>query len=401
MMTSPTADGSNTGLLTGQRVALVGRLAGMSKRQAQQLIRQHGGMCVERPDAGTTMVVVGEQTDSARQAALRNELDEATRDAVEKGTLTVVDETQLWQQLGLVEPEHEAQLYTPQMLAKLVGVPVSTIRRWHRHGWLVPKREVRRLPYFAFEEVATARRIQELLTAGMSPAAIGKTLATLARQLPEVKRPLAELSIVVQGKHLLVRHDVGLLEPSGQFHFDFDAVDDDSPAKSASGSQVAAILSFAPREESEATPQDLVDAACRCEEQGELAAAADLYRAALAAGGPNAEICFLLAELLYQMHDLSAARERYYMAVELDEDYVEARANLGCVLAELGEMELAVSAFEGALAYHDDYEDAHYHLARTLDALQRGDEAAQHWEAFLQLAPSSPWADEARQRLDQ
>jgi tetratricopeptide (TPR) repeat protein len=119
----------------------------------------------------------------------------------------------------------------------------------------------------------------------------------------------------------------------------------------------------------------------------------------MASGGPTAEICFLLAESLYQMHDLPAARERYYMAVELDEDYVEARANLGCVLAELGEQELAISAFEGALAYHDDYPDVHYHLARILDETERADEALAHWKAFLRLAPMSPWADEARHRL--
>ena len=91
----------------------------------------------------------------------------------------------------------------------------------------------------------------------------------------------------------------------------------------------------------------------------------------LAAGGPSPEICFQLAELLYRLGDVTAARERYYMAIELDEDYVEARANLGCVLAETGQLELAVAAFQGALRYHSDYPDVHYHLARTLDDLGR------------------------------
>ena len=77
--------------------------------------------------------------------------------------------------------------------------------------------------------------------------------------------------------------------------------------------------------------------------------------------------CFQLAELLYRIGDLHAARERYYMAIELDEDYVEARANLGCVLVELGQRDLAIAAFEGALSLHADYADVHYHLARTLD----------------------------------
>jgi tetratricopeptide (TPR) repeat protein len=88
------------------------------------------------------------------------------------------------------------------------------------------------------------------------------------------------------------------------------------------------------------------------------------------------------------------------MAVELDEDYVEARANLGCVLAESGQTELAAAAFEGALAIHPEYPDAHYHLARTLDELGRAGEADSHWRRFLALAPDSPWACEARERLE-
>ena len=87
------------------------------------------------------------------------------------------------------------------------------------------------------------------------------------------------------------------------------------------------------------------------------------------------------------------------MAVELDEDFVEARANLGCVLAETGELDLAVAAFQGTLAHHRDYPDVHYHLARTLEELSRSEEADLHWRKFLDLAPDSPWAEEARERL--
>ena len=113
----------------------------------------------------------------------------------------------------------------------------------------------------------------------------------------------------------------------------------------------------------------------------------------------RAEVCFQLAELLYRTNDYTAARERYYMAIELDENYVEARANLGCVLIDTGELDLAIAALLGALKYHPDYPDAHYHLARTLDELGRHEEALDHWRAFLVLAPDSPWAQQARDRL--
>jgi tetratricopeptide (TPR) repeat protein len=65
----------------------------------------------------------------------------------------------------------------------------------------------------------------------------------------------------------------------------------------------------------------------------------------------------------------------------------------------MGQRELAVAAFEGALRYHADYADVRYHLARTLDELERRDEAEAHWRAFLAQTPDSPWAEEARARL--
>ena len=136
-------------------------------------------------------------------------------------------------------------------------------------------------------------------------------------------------------------------------------------------------------------------------EQGQIEAAAEIYRTVLMATGPNAEVNFLLAELQNLLGELAAARERYYAAIELDEDYVEARANLCCVLSEMGQYDLAVAAFKGALAFHDDYPDVHYHLARTLDGLNRRQEAELHWRAFLALVPDSPWTAEARDRLDE
>jgi tetratricopeptide (TPR) repeat protein len=127
--------------------------------------------------------------------------------------------------------------------------------------------------------------------------------------------------------------------------------------------------------------------------------AIDVYRALLISGQSTADDHFAIAELLYRRGDLSAARERYYTAIELDEDFVEARSNLGCVLAEQGDTSLAEAAFRGALEFHHDYADAHYHLARLLDRAGRSAEASRHWQLFMNLAPASPWADEALERL--
>jgi len=381
----------SAGALSGVRVALVGRLASMPRREAAQLVRQHGAIVAERPSPSVRLVVVGEgDFPPSAESGPDDWFDAATREAIERGEIEVLRETQLWQRLGMVEAEQEVhRLYTPAMLAELLHVPVAVIRRWHRRGLIVPVREVRRLPYFDFREVATARRLAEMLAAGMSPAAIERKLAALARYVPGVERPLAQLSVIVEGKSILLRQGDGLIEPGGQLRFDFTAAEQSVAAPATAEAAVPPA----------AAPAEAARAAAELEEAGHLDQAAEMYRAAMAAGGPTPEWCFQVAELLYRLGDLSGARERYYMAIELDEDYVEARANLGCVLAELGQPDLAVAALQGALAFHPEYADAHYHLARILDQSGRAPDALAHWQAFLDLAPDTPWADQARHRL--
>ncbi|MCA9271283.1 MAG: MerR family transcriptional regulator, partial [Planctomycetales bacterium] len=215
---------TDAGLLAGQRVALVGKLGGMNRRQVQQIIREHGGAPVEMDDPDVSLIVIG-----AEELPVHGDgdlLDENARAAAAAGRLEIITETQLWQRLGLVEVEGEVhRMYTPAMLADLLAVPVAVIRCWRRRGLIVPVREVQRLPYFDFQEVATARRLAQMLAAGASPAQIEKRLAELARYVPEVERPLAQLSVIVEGKRLLLRQGEGLIEPGGQLRFDFDAFD--------------------------------------------------------------------------------------------------------------------------------------------------------------------------------
>lgn len=394
--------GSETPPLEGRRVAFVGKLGGVTRRESQQLVRDQGGIPVNKCSVEVDLIVIG--ADELPLVEEKELLSEEIRRAAGEGMLEIISETQLWQRLGVVDADqHVRRLYTPAMLAELLQVPVATIRRWHRRGLIVPAREVQRLPYFDFQEIATAQQLAQLVANGSSPKAIENRLAELSRLVPDVERPLAQLSVIVEGKQILLRQGEGLIEPGGQFRIDFDAIEQgDSEPEHSSDAEHFATVSLAEHlaEQSEpTTPEEMVDAALAYEDAGQLEAAVEMYRAALTAGGARAELCFRVAELLYLLGDIAAARERYFMAIELDEDFVEARANLGCVLAETGELELAVAAFQGTLAHHRDYPDVHYHLARALDELDRHSEADSHWQEFLDLAPDSPWADEARERL--
>lgn len=393
----------STTSLAGQRVAFVGKLGGMNRKEARELVRRQGGTMLEKLDPSVDLVVIG--ADAIPLGEPEDLLDDWVLDAKAAGELSVITETRFWQDLGIVEPGFDVgQLYTPAMLAGLLELPISTIRRWHRRGLITPTRQFNKLSYFDFQEVASARRIARLIASGATPQAIENKLSRLAGLYPNLQRPLSQLSVIIEGRCLLLRQGAGLIEPGGQMRIDFDSTESELDDVSGSDEDSQHLISIESpvlnRDLDQlASPDEFIEVAISYEDEDDPQSAVDVYRMMSLTFGPTAESCFRMAELLYQLGDLAAARERYFIAVELDETFVEARASLGCILVELNQQELALSAFQGALEHHADYPDVHFHLARLLDDLDRDTEAEQHWMKFIELAPKSPWAEEARQRL--
>ena len=421
----------------------------MSRRRAKALVRHHGGFPTESIDVRCDLVVLGAEGVDGQNSSFGQPLPDDLQ-----GQVVVIDESELWQKLGLVDDEIDlSRLYTPSMLAELLQVPIASIRRWHRRGLIHPVRQIQKLPYFDFQEVASARMIARLVKSGATPDSIerqlveftstghdgtGKTdsVESAETQGARTQRPLSQLSIIVEGKNVLLRDGEGLVATNGQKHFNFlEASDGDDGATiilptsdqlESDGSQNTPLVSVAAgtedvlddvsggqflsfeeevaelqrRSVENLSPDELIELAIGAEDDGDEATAIEFYRALSMSHGPTAHCCFRIAELLYQCGDLEAARERYFMAIEIDEAFVEARASLGCVLMELGQSEFAIATFRGALDHHPDFPDVHYHLARLLDESGKTDAATTHWEAFLQLAPKSPWAEEARDRLE-
>ena len=395
--------------LEGKRIAFLGKLGAMTRKEAGQLAKQHGAIPVERWSNDVDLVVIG--ADEMPDEDLNAMLGDRFRDSIRSGKTTLVHEHELWVQLGVVEDPAHQQLYTPAMVAGLIKTRVSHVRRWHRMGLLHSTKIAHRLPYFDFEQVQCARRLMEWGAQGAKPSEIKRQLHEFGKRIEN--RSLLELDLVFDGRRILLRDHGKLLGAHGQLHLDFDLdasePEEDTPSNHANIRSLHVhepvqddALLVGPRETSDLEPwsrDDMLHAAEELEDAGRIDEAIEWYRVILSKYGPHAEIAFQLAELLYRSGDVGAARERYYNAVEIDEDFVEARANLGCVLAELGQIDLAIAAFEGALARDDRYPDVHYHLARSLDEVGKSDLATRHWVRFLQLSPQSPWADEALERL--
>ena len=292
------------------------------------------------------------------------------------------------------------------MFAELLEVSPAMVRQWHRRDWLREAEIVQKLPYFALTELLPAKRLAQLAKNGLPNAQIAKKLDALQAMFPDIDRPIATLDLRIDGRGIYLTKEGQAIDAFGHKLFDFANKENVSAEQICDDFALSQLdLAFQAsglRGEIRTEVQSLSDVPdkdelCRlayhCEEQGWLDQAVEFFRAALAAGGPDASLCFQLGELLYRLDDKTAARERYFMAIEIDENYVEARASLGCVLAETGELELAVSAFQGALVYHPDYADVHYHLGMTLQKLGKSIEAEQHLERFRELMPNSPWAE--------
>lgn len=290
------------------------------------------------------------------------------------------------------------KLYTVPMMAAVLRVPVAAVRHWVRGGLLAATKRASAIEWFDFQQLVIGRQLGRFLAAGLSLREIDAQLQGLMPGGAPAAARVAE-RIVIDGRRLNIRRNGRLLGSGGQLQFGF---------VSAGGSDPCVAALTAPRPDPvpervvtgmPAEHADLLDLAADLEAAGEFAEAAEALRAFLQAEGPAPQVVFMLAELLYRSGDLTAARERYYATLELDADHLEARTSLGCVLAELGEHELSLAALEGVLRQEPDYADAHWHIAGVLHECGRKTEARRHLRTFLTLAPESPWAALARDRL--
>ena len=125
--------------------------------------------------------------------------------------------------LGLTEKVDDLQrLFTTAQLSRILGIPVPHIRSWMRRKLIRPAKVARRLAWFDFREVAMARALHTLTSAGVSTARIGRGIRDLAQWLPDAERMLTQLETLSPDHKLSIRlADGTLVEPTGQQLFDF------------------------------------------------------------------------------------------------------------------------------------------------------------------------------------
>jgi tetratricopeptide (TPR) repeat protein len=73
--------------------------------------------------------------------------------------------------------------------------------------------------------------------------------------------------------------------------------------------------------------------------------------------------------------------------------------DLGNVLDELDRGEESIIAYRRAVSLAPRYADAHYNLALAYERKGERRPALRHWQAYVHLDRSGPWADHARGQI--
>lgn len=394
--------------LQGERVAFTGTLATMTHREAFEKVTLHGGVATQNVSRQTTMLVVGEEgwpleadgepSQKLLQALHWQQVEERVR---------IVREADWLHLLGLNDRQQDVRKeYTPAMLSRLLEVPVNRVRRWEKNGLLRAVRHVGRLPLFDYREVAGARRVVELLKAGVPEERLMKSMGSVRVHLPELAGSISQTPLVAQNERVYIKDENGLIDPdSRQRSFDFgthespqtspeSAEPDDEPGIVRMADAIASQ-----HDQSQWTAADWFRQGCHLLEDNDPESAAEAFRLVLMDRPGEAEANFHLAEALYRSGNRPGALERYYAAVEGDHEYLEAWTQLGCLLAETGQQEAALDAFDAALNVHPEFPDAHWHKADVLWRMKRHADSQPHWQAYLNHDADSPWAETARQCL--
>lgn len=393
--------------LQGERVVFTGTLASMTHQKAGEFVEEHGGQAAQHVSRQTTLLVVGEEgwpleADGSPSVNLTH-----AQELIAEGvTIQIIKESDWLALIELREPGVNVdQLYTPAMLTQMLDIPVGTIRRWERQGLIKPARKIYRLPYFSFQEVASVRRLSQLLESGVNPRELESSLQHLGKFFNEIDAPLSQLTLLAQDAQLLLKDERGLIDPRhGQRVFDFGTAETEVP-ELADEEAFEGTIEFTEHLKSaepvDRSADEWFDEGCQLLDAGEAKSAIEAFRLALLGQPDMPEAHLHLAEALYLDGKAEGALERYYAAVEWDHDYIEAWTQLGCLHNELGDPEAALQAFEIALQVHPDYPDAHLHKAEVLHQLNRVEEAVPHWKIYLDFDEMGPWAELARQRLQE
>jgi tetratricopeptide (TPR) repeat protein len=278
--------------------------------------------------------------------------------------------------------------YSRQDVLRIMQISSRQLQGWERTG-LIPQQQ-----RYTFQDLGQLRTLRALREEDVSSACIRNSVMAM-KAVAGMANPLQEASLVRTGTHLAFRHNGAMMDPiRRQLLFDFERFDSWDRLEASSAS-----VELSPLRPVSAGPRSLQDrflAAVQAEESGEKNRAIALYEEILELAPEYAPASINLGTMYFHLHQYGRAEDLYRRATVADPGYVLAYFDLGNVLDELERLDESIAAYRQAVALAPRYADAHYNLALAYERKGQDRQALRHWQSYVRLDNSGPWADHAR-----
>ncbi|HTJ85504.1 MAG TPA: MerR family transcriptional regulator [Polyangiaceae bacterium] len=119
--------------------------------------------------------------------------------------------------------EPVSDLFSLGEVARLLSMSTGRLRTLDKAGVVAPSGRRRGKRAYTFQDLIALRAARDLLAKRVRLRDVARAIDSIKSALPKVTRPLAELSIVSDGRSVVLRSPVGAYEPiTGQMLLDFD-----------------------------------------------------------------------------------------------------------------------------------------------------------------------------------
>ena len=279
--------------------------------------------------------------------------------------------------------------YNRRDVLRILQISVHQLQGWERAG-LIPHRQA-----YTFQDLGQLRILQALRAEAVSAASIRDSV-TAMKAVAGMANPLLEARVMRTGSRLAFRHAGAMVDPiRRQLLFDFERAGADEPPTPAwSTAHLLNPDAAKPRD-----AQERFFAAVEAEESGDKPQAIALYEEILALDPHYAAAYINLGTMQFHLHQFERAEQLYRRATEVDPGYVLAYFDLGNVLDELERLEESIAAYLKAVALAPRYADAHYNLALAYERCGKHRASLKHWQAYLKIDRTGPWAEHARGQI--
>lgn len=346
----------------------------MTRQEAVRIVLAAGGKAIDSVSRSTSTLVVGMcGWPLLVDGQISDKLRRAEKLVRQGGQLRIISESVFLELAGLAERQSELwKAYPGHEVCQLLNIQPETLQRWeqfslvHSHNGL-----------YDFQDVVSLQTIGELVSHGVKPETVARSLQGLAAVLPGTERPLAQLRIVVEHpKTILADFGQYRLSPGGELFFNFEKA---SKPKTPPISFVS----------DNSGAQAWFERGQISEEEECLQDAEDAYRKAIIESPHFPEAYFNLGNVLLELGKVDAAEEAYQTAASQDPGFATAWYNLAHVQEENEKLAEAIVSLQTALTVSPEYAAAHFNLALCLEKAGRHRDADKHWSAYKELEPKT------------